>query len=161
MISVVPPSTELFTTLKKMVPGMSALELGVWGWEEMAGLGRSPGWALCALRGREHCTKGHRPDPFYLLPCPQGTPFQRIFSLSAHQQTQEGARDKMDLRLWGLHGDTRQRMRRHGSQVMQRGSAKATEESRGGRSLILGSPRNNCCVTRLPASPIGSADDIA
>lgn len=67
----------------------------------------------------------------------------------------------MDLRLWGLHGDTRQRMRRHGSQVMQRGSAKATEESRGGRSLILGSPRNNCCVTRLPASPTGSADDTA
>lgn len=67
----------------------------------------------------------------------------------------------MDLRLWGLHGDTRQRMRRHGSQVMQRGSAKATEESGGGRSFILGSPRNNCCVTRLPASPTGSADDTA
>lgn len=26
----------------------------------------------------------------------------------------------MDLRLWGPHGDTRQRLRRHGSQVMQR-----------------------------------------
>lgn len=80
LISVVPPSTELFTTLKKMVPGMTVLELDVWGWEEMARLVRSPDWALCALRGREHCTKGHRPDPFYLLSCPQGTPFQRISS---------------------------------------------------------------------------------
>lgn len=76
---------------EKIVPGMTALEPGVWGWKEMSGLGRSPSWGLCAVRGREYCTEDLRLHPLYLRLCPQEASFQRMFNFQYSQVDSGGS----------------------------------------------------------------------